>query len=139
MQDGTVPTRTNRRIGRVLTDLEDEVALLQLHAAVNRLVSRDASQWVNDDVASLNLVVEDVAAGWWAQGTAGKDLTGLEAFWNRYANRVEWAPPETGDEYREEFCPASEGGPFDTDGYFRAVWAAHVAELRGRAEGPAAA
>ena len=136
-----MPTHTNAvtnidrgRIGQVLTDLEHEVALLQLRAAVTRLVSRDASQWVCDDMASLDLIVKEVAAGWSAQGTAGEDLADLEAFWNQYANRVEWAPPDSGNEYREEFCPASEGGPFDTDGYFHAVWAAHVAELRGRAE-----
>ena len=129
----TTRTNTLASIGRLLTDVEQEVAQLQLRAAVTRLVSRDTSQWVEDDAASLDLIIEGVAAGWAAQGTAGEDFTGLEAFWNQYANRVEWAAPETGDEYREEFCPASEDEPFDTDVYFRAVWEAHVAELRGAA------
>jgi len=65
---------------------------------------------------------------------AQRDLTfvldGPDGFWSRYANRIEWAPAESGNEYRAEFCPVNESARFDTDEYFRAVWAAHVAELR---------
>ena len=89
------------------------------------------AQWVNDDTASLDLIIDDVLNEWRQHQAAGNGTAGLEAFWNRYANAVEWAPSGSGHEYRSEFCSADEARPFDTDEYFHAVWAAHIGELRG--------
>jgi len=58
--------------------------------------------------------------------------TARTGFWSRYANQIEWAPPGVVNEYRAEFCPADVDALFDTDDYFHAVWAAHLARPAGR-------
>jgi len=110
-----------------LTDIEDEAALLLIRLTVTRLVARDASQWVDDDPTSLDLIVEDVAAQWHRQEPGNADPAGLEDFWNQYANRVEWAR-DGGNQCRPEFCPANPLD-FDCDNYFRSVWKARVIDL----------
>jgi hypothetical protein len=115
---------------RRVAQLEREVESLRLRATINRILGRDVSAWVNNDDSDLDLIVEDVVQQWLARKDSDPSvLDGPCGFWSRYANRVEWAPPESGNEYRAEFCPAHEDDPFDTDDYFRAVWAAHVAGL----------
>ncbi|HEY2674189.1 MAG TPA: hypothetical protein VGJ07_27960 [Rugosimonospora sp.] len=122
---------------RRVAQLEREVESLRLRAAINRILGRDVSAWVNNDDSHLDLILEDVAQQWLARKDSDPPvLDGPYGFWSRYANHVEWAPPESGNEYRAEFCPAREDDPFDTDDYFRSVWAAHVAELRALTEGP---
>jgi len=118
------------RAGRI-AQLERELEVMRLRLAVSRVVTRDVSQWVNDDDAVLDVIVDDVMR-WWLARSAEEPavLDGPDGFWSRYANRIEWAPAESGNEYRAEFCPVNESARFDTDEYFRAVWAAHVAELR---------
>lgn len=118
------------RAGR-MAELEREVEVMRLRLAVSRVVTRDVSQLVNDDDATLDLIVDDVMRRWQARSADEPAvLDGPDGFWSRYANRVEWAPAESDDEYRAEFCPANESMRFDTEEYFRAVWAAHAAELR---------
>jgi hypothetical protein len=118
------------RAGRI-AQLERELEVMRLRLAVSRVVTRDVSQWVDDEDAVLDVIVDDVMR-WWLARSAEEAavLDGPDGFWSCYANRVEWAPAESGNEYRAEFCPANEGARFDTDVYFRAVWAAHAAELR---------
>lgn len=123
-----------------LAELERELASMRVRLAVTRVVTRDVSQWVNDDDAILDVIVEDVAQQWTGRTDSDpQELDGPWGFWGRYANRVEWAPPESGNEYRPEFCPANPDTPFDSDDYFRAVWTAHAAGLRGAAKAVRAA
>jgi hypothetical protein len=127
-------SRTHDRVDggplrRLLTDIEDEVTLLRIRLTVTRLVARDTSQWVDDGPASLDLIIADVVAQWQRHEPGNNDPSALEDFWNRYANRVEWAPPDSDNQYRPEFCPANPR-EFDCANYFRAVWAARVLELR---------
>lgn len=112
---------------------------MDLHRAVIRLVARDTSLWLDDDDESLDMIVTDVAQRWRERQPGGDDPAELEAFWNQYANRVEWASPGSGDQYRAEFCPAEARESFDTGDYFHAVWTAHVAELRASTSPAAAA
>jgi hypothetical protein len=112
-----------------LLELERDLEVMHLRTAVSRVVTRDVSQWVDDDDASLDAIVDDVARRWQAHGNGDPTmLDGPGGFWNRYADRVEWAPPESGHQYRIEFCPA-EDDPFDEDAYFHSVWRAHIVEL----------
>ena len=132
------PTRTvsyHERIAELLTQMADQVTLLQTRVTVTRLVARDTSQWVDDDARSLDLIVDDVLNEWRQHKAGDADPAALDGLWNRYASRVEWASPDSGHEYRSEFCPADEKQPFDSDGYFRAVWAAHLDGLRQAANG----
>jgi|SRR5690242_5613319 len=105
--------------------LRREVEELNLRVTVTRLVAQDMSAYVSADEAKIKLVVDDVLAKW-AEDAPG---TGAEDFWRAYANRVEWADLNGGDEYRVEFCPPP-GQPFDADAYFGAVWADHCETLR---------
>lgn len=123
-----------------LAELEQELASMRVRLAVTRVVTRDVSQWVNDDDAILDVIVEDVAQRWIGRTDSDPQvLDGPEGFWSRYANRIEWAPPESGNEFRAEFCPTDPDTPFDSDNYFHAVWTAHVAGLRRAAESVKAA
>ena len=116
-------------MSRVGHGVDDKVQL-----KATRMVTRDLSPWTDDD-AGIDLVVEHVL-GAWSDGDPDRDEPcELTRFWNRYANRVEFAEPGTGDEFRAEFCPA-EPGPMDTDDYYRAVWRSHIAGLRARAGRP---
>jgi hypothetical protein len=83
-------------------------------------------------------LIEDVLIQWTRACDGHIDgQPDLDAFWNGYANRVEFAPSDSGDEFRAEFCPA-ELTHMDTDDYYRAVWRARVARLRTGADGPSA-
>ncbi len=126
---------TRRRTGtRRMAELAHDVESLRLRAAINRIVGRDVSAWVNDDDASPDLTVEDVAQHWLARPDGDPQaLDGPDGFWSQYANRVEGAPAESGNDYRAEFCATSVGGGFDDYDYFHAVWAAHVSGLRAAA------
>jgi hypothetical protein len=118
---------------RRAAELERELESLRLRLIVTKVVARDASQWLNDDDASLEAIITDVVRQWQARlEDEPTVIDGPDGFWSRYANRIEWAAPDSDDEYRREFCPLHEAGRFDTDAYFHAVWAAHVAELRSR-------
>jgi hypothetical protein len=115
---------------RLLVELGRELESLRLMATVNRIVGRDVSAWLDDDDASLDLIVDDVTGKWLSRAESDpQTLDGPGGFWSRYANRIEWAPPDSDDEYRVEFCPSDPDG-FDPEQYFRAVWRTHVAELR---------
>jgi hypothetical protein len=96
--------------------------------SVTRLVARDVSQWVNDDDAVLDLVVNDVLACWRERDRQSDEPVDLVRFWNEYANQVEFAPAGSDNQFRPEFCP-DPPGPMDTDVYYRAVWLAHAANL----------
>jgi hypothetical protein len=91
---------------------------------LNRYVGRDISQWIDDDDDAMDLVVQDVLSQWQADDDLG-------VFWTHYANAVEYAPPTSHNEYREGF-----GEGEDLDGYYRAVWSAHVASLRSIDDSP---
>jgi hypothetical protein len=122
-------TATDRAGARLLVELGRELESLRLMATVNRIVGRDVSAWLDDDDASLDLIVDDVTRKWLSRTDSDpQTLDGPDSFWSRYANRVEWAPPDSDDEYRVKFCP-SDRDDFDPEQYFRAVWRAHVAEL----------
>jgi hypothetical protein len=113
---------------------------MRLRLAITRVVAREASQWVDDDDASLDLIIEDVAQQWTTRTDSDPQvLDGPAGFWSRYGNRIEWGPPGSGNEYRPEVCPADPDALFDRDDYLHAVWAAHVAELRAAATERAAA
>lgn len=103
-----------------------------LHLKATRIVTRDLSPWTDDD-AGIDLVVEDVLGRWSGNSPdADDEPCELSRFWNRYANRVEFAEPGTGDQFRAEFCPTGPG-PMDTDDYYRAVWRTHIDGLRATA------
>ena len=130
--------RDAERVNRLLRELEREIDAQNLRLVATRLVARDVSQWVEDDSGSLDLIVEDVLTGWHEHLRCRSETLDPDRLWNRYANRVEFAPPTSGNEFRSEFCPVG-SGPMDTDDYFRSVWAAHVAGLRSAAAVTAAA
>src|SRR5690348_1534049 len=82
------------RAGRVAR-LGRELEVMRLRLAVSRVVTRDVSQWVNDDDAVLDVIVDDVMRRWLARSAEEPAvLDGPDGFWSRYANRVEWAPAE---------------------------------------------
>jgi hypothetical protein len=85
---------------------------------LNRYAGRDISQWLEDDDDAIDLVIQDVLSRWQGDGD-------LAAFWTRYANSVEYAPPGSPNEYREGFAEGE-----DLEVYYRSVWAAHAASLR---------
>ena len=109
----------------IISAVQREVEALGARVTITRLVAQDMSVYVGADEAKINLVVDDVLAKW-AEDAPG---TGAADFWRRYANRIEWADLNGGDEYRAEFCPPP-GEPFDDDAYFEAVWADHCETLR---------
>ncbi len=106
--------------------LRREIDALQRRVAITRLVAQDMSRYVSDDTAKVSLVIDDVLAAWAdaAPGTEGAVV------WREYANRVEWARPDTGDTYRAEFCSQPSDEPFDEEAYFEAVWADQCEILR---------
>jgi hypothetical protein len=114
-----------------VAELEAELLSLGQRLLVTRLVAQDMSRWVEDDTPTVDLIIGDVLVRWRACGNHG-DPTSLNDFWWQYANRVEYASPENGNEWREEFCPP-ESEPFDDGAYYEAVWLAHVAELHAQA------
>jgi hypothetical protein len=105
--------------------LQREVEALGSRVTITRIVAQDLSVYVSADEVRIKIVVDDVLAKW-AEDAPG---TGAAAFWRAYANCVEWADLNGGDEYRAEFCPP-EGEPFDDHAYFAAVWADHSETLR---------
>jgi hypothetical protein len=122
-----------------VAELEHELKLYRLRLEVTRLVVMDMSRWVEDDDDCLDLVIDDVVTRWLARDSdtdepAPRGLReshrGLRQFWKQTANRVEYAPEDSGDERRVEFCLPEGQVEEDTDGYYYRVWAAHVAGLR---------
>jgi hypothetical protein len=98
-------------------------------STVARLVVPDMHAWVEDDDGCIDLVIADVLARWQTRGSdEPARLGGHGGFWCRYANRVEYAPPGSENEYRAEFC--APGEKLNTDEYYFRVWAAHIAGLR---------
>lgn len=123
------PTKVPRH-SRLVAKVECELERLRALTVINRAVGRDASYWLDDDDADVDLVVDDVLHQWLIRSTSDpRVLTGFAEFWTQYANRVEWPPPGSEEEFRAEFCPA-DGEPFDREEYGRAAWRAHVNQLR---------
>jgi hypothetical protein len=85
---------------------------------VVRMTARDVSQYLKDDDDALELLVDDVLSFWDGES----DLSEL---WHLYANKVEYAPDGSDQEYRSGF-----GEGEDLDAYYRAVWGAKVNELK---------
>jgi hypothetical protein len=118
------------RIGVRLAELEQEVERLRALAVINRAVGRDTSLYLDDDEAALDLIADDVLCQWLTREPSDPQaLTGSESFWTQYADRVEWPPPGSEEEFRAEFCPP-DGEPFNREEYGRAAWKAHVEQLR---------
>jgi hypothetical protein len=123
-----------------VAELEHELELLKLRLEVTRLVVMDMSRWVENQDDLLDLVIDDVVTRWLARdpdadvparpGGRRESHRGLRAFWRQTANRVEYAPEGSQDEYRAEFCPLDGQVATDIDAYYCRVWAAHVAELQ---------
>lgn len=113
-----------------LSKLKSEVESLRLRLVVTRMVVRDVSAHV-DDEAGLDLIINDVVSRWLDRDQTREPfvLDGPGGFWNWYANRVEFAPPGSDDEYRAEFCPP-EPERLEIEAYYEAVWHAHIADLR---------
>jgi hypothetical protein len=107
---------------------EHELSHLGLLLAVNRVVFEDVRDYLDEE--AIGLVIADVFHRWQQRDPrdAPQTLDGPDGFWNRYADRVEYPPPGCADEFRAEFCPDGPG-PFDVEGYYRAVWRDHVAGL----------
>jgi hypothetical protein len=112
-----------------IAKLENDVELLRLRLRLARLTAIRMSCWVDENEASLDLVIDDVLARWRECERAGHEPADLSEFWSRYADRVESAPSESDDDFRPEFCPA-EPGWMDTEDYYRAVWRTHLGQLR---------
>jgi hypothetical protein len=131
-------SRGNLTDARRIEILERELQSLSLRLTITRSVARDMSTWVRDDEESVDLVIADVLRRWQDRDLCGQPAgpDDPEEFWNQYANRVEFAPPGSDDEYRAEFCPAGPE-PISIDDYYLAVWQAHVAQLRAAAGGAA--
>jgi hypothetical protein len=107
---------------------------LRVRFAVTRQVVMDMSRWVDDDQEAVDLVVDDVLRRWSERDRSDEsaEIVGPNSFCNQYAHRVEFAPPDSGDQLRAEFCPP-EGEPFNAVHYYSSVWRAHVADLRAAA------
>jgi hypothetical protein len=114
-----------------IAGLEHELVSLRVRLTITRLVAVDIGRWVDDGEDGVDLVVDDVLRLWRNRDQEGgpADLAGPGGLWNRYADRVEFAPPDGRDEFRAEFC-MSAPEPFNADDYYGAVWGAHVADLR---------
>jgi hypothetical protein len=110
--------------------LERELESLGLRLLATRLVVKDMSQWVNDDDGSVDLVIEDLLRCWQERDRDGEPAEpgGLDEFWERYAKRVEFASSGSDQEMRAECCP-DDPTLLEGDGYYYAVWGAHVAQL----------
>jgi hypothetical protein len=112
----------------------DELTNMSLRMNVVWLVARDLSPLVNHDDDCVNLVVEDVLRRWQTVDPDQRQAQpgGLDGFWDRYADQVEYGRPDSGDQYRAEFCPPDPES-FDLDAYYAAVWRAHATDLRRKA------
>lgn len=125
---GNAPASLNDT--ETIATLTRERQTLHHRLTVTKLVIRDVSPYLSDQ-ANIDLIVEDVLRLWQQhpQNTEPTELDGPNGFWNRYADRVEFAPPGQDDDYRAEFCPP---GParIDIADYYTAVWQAHTAQLR---------
>ncbi|GIH20915.1 hypothetical protein Raf01_90870 [Rugosimonospora africana] len=112
-----------------ITALIGQLKTLDLRLAVTRLVVRDVSEHLGDDEAGIDLIVEDVLRLWQQSGQDDPaTLDGSDGFWNRYADRIEFAPAGGDDRYRAEYWPPGQGIGFEE--YYRAVWRAHLSQLR---------
>ncbi len=110
-----------------------ELLVARLRAEATIDVSASVGPWLGNDPGQVAAVVADVVAGWLAlppAERAGLALTGPGRYTDRYIAGVLYANPGD-DEYRTEFCPVTDGQPFDWDTYNRAVWAHHTAQLTG--------
>ncbi|GIH16073.1 hypothetical protein [Rugosimonospora africana] len=114
---------------RDIDPAEQELSRLRLLLAVNRVVFEDVRDYLDDD-ESIDLVIADVLHRWQERDpdATPNTLDGPDGFWNQYADRVEHPPPPSTGEFRPEFCP-DRPGPFDVEGYYRAVWRDHVTGL----------
>src|SRR5258706_12809393 len=78
-------TREAAMTGRAGVVLDYTPEVVRLRLAVTRLVVQGMSTWVDDDNASLDLVIDDVSARWQEHEAHGGKPGDLEHFWNQYA------------------------------------------------------